>query len=104
MQLDRSAAQRRLTSARERGYLLNLEEKRGRPARWTLGDPLPDEQELLPLDLPSQGCAQSPPKTYTPPNSVSAADPKGSGEGVQVCSDNGERDIDEAEVVIDLAY
>jgi hypothetical protein len=83
LKLDRSAAQRRLTSARERGYLLNLEEKRGRPARWTLGDPLPDELELLPLDLPSQGCAQSPPKTYTPPNSVSAADPKGSGEGVQ---------------------
>jgi 2-methylcitrate dehydratase PrpD len=31
--IERSAAQRRLTTARERGYLVNIEEKRGRPAK-----------------------------------------------------------------------
>ncbi len=46
--LDRSAAQRRLRAARERGYLANQEERRGRPARYVIGDPLPDELILLP--------------------------------------------------------
>jgi len=51
LKLDRSATQRRIQSARERGYLTNLEEKRGRPARYTPGDPLPGEPELLPRIL-----------------------------------------------------
>src|SRR5262249_44369705 len=59
LKLDRSAAQRRLRAARERGYLMNLEEKRSRPARYALGDPLPDDQELLPRDVPETGCAHS---------------------------------------------
>jgi MarR family len=48
LRLDRSAAQRRLQSARERGYVVNLEERRGRPARYRPEQPMPDEQELLP--------------------------------------------------------
>jgi len=59
--LDRSATQRRIQAARERGYLTNLEEKRGRPARYIPGDPMPDELELLPCKV--------------------------SGDGVQVCND-----------------
>jgi hypothetical protein len=46
--LDRSAAQRRLWAARERGYVTNLEDRRGRPARYVTGEPLPDEVVLLP--------------------------------------------------------
>ena len=52
LKLDRSAAQRRCQSARERGYLVNLEDKRNRPARYAIGDPLPEELELLPVRVP----------------------------------------------------
>jgi hypothetical protein len=48
LQLERSTAQRRLQSGRERGYLVNLEDRRGRPARYVLGEPMPDEVVLLP--------------------------------------------------------
>lgn len=48
LDLDRSAAQRRLKTARERGYIKNQEERRGQPARYVIGDPLPSETELLP--------------------------------------------------------
>jgi hypothetical protein len=46
--IDRSAASRRVRVAIEDGYLTNLEERRGRPARITLGDPLPEERAVLP--------------------------------------------------------
>jgi hypothetical protein len=32
----------------DRGYLVNHEEKRGKPARIAIGDPLPDEIQILP--------------------------------------------------------
>jgi hypothetical protein len=32
----------------DRGYLVNLETRRGRPARIVLGDPMPDMVKLLP--------------------------------------------------------
>jgi hypothetical protein len=46
--LDKSTASRRAKDAIERGYLRNLEEKKGHPARLVIGDPLPDDVELLP--------------------------------------------------------
>lgn len=46
--LDKSAVSRRVREAVERGYLRNLEDKRGRPAKLELGDPLPEEQQVLP--------------------------------------------------------
>jgi hypothetical protein len=48
LKLERSAATRRLHSARDRGYLVNLEDKRGKPARYVLGDRLPEQVILLP--------------------------------------------------------
>lgn len=48
LKLERSAATRRLHSARDRGYLVNLEDRRGKPARYVLGDPLPGEVVVLP--------------------------------------------------------
>jgi hypothetical protein len=54
LKLERSAATRRLHSARDRGYLVNLEDKRGKPARYVLGDPLPGEVVVLPD--PAQVC------------------------------------------------
>src|SRR5262249_39569668 len=46
--LDKSSASRRANDAIERGYLKNLEEKKRRPARLVIGDPLPDAVEGLP--------------------------------------------------------
>jgi len=46
--IDRSAASRRVRVATEDGYLSNLEECSGRPARITFGNPLPEERAVLP--------------------------------------------------------
>jgi hypothetical protein len=48
LNLDKSATSRRWQNARRRGYVRNLEEKKGKPARIVLGDPLPEEVEILP--------------------------------------------------------
>ncbi len=48
LDLDKSTVSRRLRKARDGGYAVNLEESRGKPARWKTGDPLPDRCELLP--------------------------------------------------------
>jgi hypothetical protein len=68
LRLDRSNVSRRLGVAADGGYVRNLEDKRGRPGRWAIGDPLPETVELLPdcahlahlsapLDLGVCGCA-----------------------------------------------
>jgi hypothetical protein len=46
--LDKSVTSRRLRDATDRGYLVNLEIRRGRPARIVLGDPMPEMVKLLP--------------------------------------------------------
>ena len=46
--LDKSATSRRLRDAIDRGYLVNLEIRRGRPARIVLGDPMPEMVKLPP--------------------------------------------------------
>jgi hypothetical protein len=48
LKLDKSAVSRRVAAALEAGFLRNLEDRKGRPARLVLGDPLPTEIELLP--------------------------------------------------------
>ena len=45
--LDPSAASRRLSAARRRGFLEN-DAVKGRPAQWALADPLPDDRAALP--------------------------------------------------------
>ena len=57
LRLDRSSTQRRLSVAREHGYLVNREDRRGRAARYVCGDPLPDELELLPAHCTPQRTA-----------------------------------------------
>jgi hypothetical protein len=60
LKLDKGSASRRVRVAVERGYLRNLEDRKGRPARLVLGDALPEEVEILPsreaLER-SDGCA-----------------------------------------------
>ena len=48
LNLDKSSASRRAKEALGKGYLKNLEDKRGRPAQLVLGNSLPDEVEVLP--------------------------------------------------------
>ncbi len=48
LRLDKSNASRRLRMAADDGYLCNLEDKRGKPGRWVIGDPLPESVDLLP--------------------------------------------------------
>ena len=58
--LDKSATSRRWKNARARGYLRNLEERRGKPARIVLGDPLPEDIEILPtLERLEERCSNA---------------------------------------------
>jgi len=67
--LDHSAAWRRVRVAIRKGYLVNLEDRPRRPARLALGDPLPEEEPVLPspetLRSAWQECV-----CHTPPESV----------------------------------
>lgn len=55
--LDKSAAWRRVKNALKRGFLTNLEERSGRPARIVLGEPLPEDNSLLPsVEQLMSGC------------------------------------------------
>jgi hypothetical protein len=46
--LDKSATLRRVRAAIARGYLVNEQTRRGQPADLRVGDPLPEDQALLP--------------------------------------------------------
>ena len=48
LEIDKSNASRRVRRAADGGYIRNAEDKRGRPGRWIIGDPLPDTLEVLP--------------------------------------------------------
>lgn len=48
LQLDKAAASRRAKTAAELGYLTNLEDRKGKPAQFTLAEALPDDKEALP--------------------------------------------------------
>ena len=60
LKLDKSAAWRRVRSAMDWGYIKNLEDRKGRPARLVLGESLPEDVEILPapekLVGESEGC------------------------------------------------
>ena len=74
LKLDRSVISRRVAAALDGGFLKNLEDRKGRPARLVLGDPLPANREVLPPpnqlaeSEPLHGCAQnSPDREGEPP-------------------------------------
>jgi hypothetical protein len=48
LNLDKSAAYRRCRGAIRRGYVVNEQTKRGQPAILKIGDPMPEDLELLP--------------------------------------------------------
>jgi hypothetical protein len=57
LELDKSSTSRRVRAALDKGYLKNLEEKKGRPARLVVGDPLPDDHVILPAPEVLQCCS-----------------------------------------------
>lgn len=74
LELDKSVVSRRVKVAIEKGYLINDEDRRGKPARLRLGDPLPEDVQILPTverlgdrltDRCSVAAHSGPP--YTPP-------------------------------------
>jgi hypothetical protein len=48
LELDKSTAWRRVRTAIDRGYVKNLEDRKGRPAQLVPGERLPDDVEILP--------------------------------------------------------
>jgi hypothetical protein len=63
LKLDKSNGSRRVTAAVRSGYLVNHENRNGKPARIALGEPLPDEIEVLPHPnrlKPLHGCGEDP--------------------------------------------
>ncbi len=48
LKLDRAAVSRRARAAIDKGFLVNDEDRRGKPSRLRLGDPLPEDQVILP--------------------------------------------------------
>lgn len=48
LRLDKGSASRRLRAAADRGYLVNLENRRGRAAKWITGEPMPADLQILP--------------------------------------------------------
>ncbi len=61
LKIDKAAASRRVRAAVDRGYLKNLEDRKGHPARLVVGEPMPEDAEILPepeeLRGESDGCA-----------------------------------------------
>ena len=48
LKLEKGPVSRRIRLAIEAGYLKNLEDRRGKPARLILGDPMPEDLQVLP--------------------------------------------------------
>lgn len=48
LKLDKASASRRLRAAADRGFIINLENRKGRPAKWRTDEPMPDDIEILP--------------------------------------------------------
>jgi hypothetical protein len=77
LKLDRSAISRRVAGAINAGYLRNLEERKRQPARLVPGDPMPDEEAVLPDPQRLVHMCVSDRGDMTPPHSQPALGPPG---------------------------
>jgi hypothetical protein len=60
LELDRTAASRRVRSAKDRGYLRDLEDNPRKPSRIVPGDPLPEELAILPApEVLAEACKRA---------------------------------------------
>jgi hypothetical protein len=57
LEIDKGRVSRNVRAALDGGYLVNREERRGRPHRLVPGDPLPDDLEILPPVDELRSCA-----------------------------------------------
>jgi hypothetical protein len=55
LDIDKAAASRRARTAIGRGYLKNLEDRKGHPARLVLAESMPEDQEILPAPEELEG-------------------------------------------------
>jgi CHC2 zinc finger len=55
LEIDKAAASRRVRTAIGRGYLKNLEDRKGHPARLVLAESMPEDQEILPAPEELEG-------------------------------------------------
>jgi hypothetical protein len=55
LEIDKAAASRRVRTAIGRGYLKNLEDRKGHPARLVLAERMPEDQEILPAPEELEG-------------------------------------------------
>jgi hypothetical protein len=58
LEIDKAAASRRVRTAIGRGYLKNLEDRKGHPARLVLAESMPEDQEILPAPEELEGVDQ----------------------------------------------
>ncbi len=59
LDLDKSAARRRLLVASRGGWVVNREDRRGKPGRWAAGEPLPTVEDVLPTVARLQAVAEA---------------------------------------------
>lgn len=71
--IDKSGVSRRYGVAKNRGYLVNNENKKGKPAQIVLGDPLPEDVTIFPYPEDLQCCsvANETAGINSPPSSLS---------------------------------
>jgi hypothetical protein len=56
LKLDKSAASRRVKVCLAKGYLVNMSNHKGKPMQLVIGDPLPEDLEILPSPEKLDGC------------------------------------------------
>jgi hypothetical protein len=56
LKLENSTTLRRVRAAIDRGHIKNLEDRKGRPARLVVADPLPEDIQVLPSVETLWGC------------------------------------------------
>ena len=84
LEIDKSAASRRVKTAIGRGYIKNLEDRKGHPARLVIGEDMPEDCEILPaaedLEGERSGCTvdRDPGRINHPPP-LSGAHTRGGG-------------------------
>lgn len=96
LDIDKAAASRRVRAAVDRGYITNLEDRRGHPARLVIEESMPEDAEILPsaeqlegerdrcaVDLISQGIQHPPPPSKRHPDGETG------GGGSYTSSENG---------------
>jgi hypothetical protein len=103
LKIDKGAASRRVRSAIRHGYLKNLEDRKGHPARLVLAESMPEDQEILPTPEELEGVD---PLTvnrggiqHSPPTSEAGIGGGGSNTSAETAS-TGQRSREREEIIL----